>query len=166
MNLDMATSVKAAESSDGQTFPRLAVAPSNIPRLIKESDCEWMLELGKRRYSNEFDFQATELWFRNLVMRGPLMFLPMRTDNSFCISMLSTTPWRPSDPECNVALVAAEADCMWEAIALLRESIAWAKRRKCRLWRISSETGYDLRAIATRLGATSPDSRWVLKFDG
>lgn len=162
----MATSVKVAASSDGQPLERLTVAPHfNTPRLLTENDCGWMLDLGKRRYSNQFDFQATEQWYRNIVLKGPMMFWPMRTDNAFCIAMLSTTPWRPSTPECNIALVVADENCMWEAIMLLRASIEWAKRRKCSLWRVSSETDFDLEPIARKLGATEPHVRWVLRLE-
>lgn len=123
-----------------------------------------MLDLGNRRYSNQFDRIATEGWFRNLVLKGPLMFLPVRTDHAFLIAMLSTTPWRPSTPECNVAMICADYGCMWEAVALLRYSIEWAKKRKCWLWRLSSETEFDMEPIARKLGATEPDNRWILRF--
>jgi hypothetical protein len=53
---------------------------------------------------------------------------------------------------------------MWEAVMLLRASIEWAKRRKCSLWRISSETDFDLEPIARKLGAVEPSTRWVLRF--
>lgn len=94
-----------------------------------------------------------------------MMFWAMRTDNAFCIAMLSTTPWRPSIPEANVALVCADFGCMWEAITLLRESIKWARRRRCSLWRLSSETDFDLGPIAHKLGATEPNTRWVMRFE-
>jgi hypothetical protein len=162
----MATSATGRLSSDGQALERLTVAPHfNTPRLLTENDCGWMLDLGKRRYSNQFDFQATEQWYRNIVLKGPMMFWPMRTDNAFCIAMLSTTPWRPATPECNVTLVCAAENCMWEAVMLLRASIEWAKRRKCSLWRLSSETDFDLAPIAHKLGATEANVRYVLRLE-
>lgn len=93
------------------------------------------------------------------------MFLPIRTDDAFLIAMLSTTPWRPSTPECNVALVCADNGCMWQAVQLLRFSIEWARQRKCSLWRVSSETDFDLTPIAHKLGATTPDHRWIMRFE-
>jgi hypothetical protein len=162
----MATSATGRLSSDGQALERLTVAPrNNTPRLLTEGDCGWMLALAKRRYSNHFDFQATEMWYRNLVLKGPMLFYPMRTDNAFCISMLSTTPWNPSTPEANVVLVCADENCVWEAVTLLRASIAWAKNRKCSLWRVSSETHFDLGAIAHKLGAKEPQVRWVMRLE-
>jgi hypothetical protein len=94
-----------------------------------------------------------------------MMFLPVRTDNAFLIAMLSTTPWTPHTPEANVTLVCSEFGCMWQAVSLLRYSIEWAKRRKCSLWRVSSETDFDLGPIAHKLGATEPNTRWQLRFD-
>jgi hypothetical protein len=124
-----------------------------------------MLELGDRRYSGRYDRLGTELWFRNIVLKGPMMFLPLRSDNAFLIAMLSTTPWSPASPECNVALVCAEEGAMWEAVMLLRASIEWAKRRKCCLWRLSSETDFDLEPIALKLGAKERHTRYVLRLE-
>jgi hypothetical protein len=161
----MATSLKVAASSgglDADTSNRRASYQK--PRLILDTDIPWMVELGNRRYSNQYDRMATEMWFRNIVMRGPMMFYPVRTDHAFLIAMLSTTPWTPATPECNITLVVADEGCMWEAVTLLRASIAWAKQRKCSLWRLSSETGFDLAPIAHKLGATEANVRWQLRL--
>ena len=123
-----------------------------------------MVELGDRRYHGRYDRLATEMWVRNIVLKGPMMFLPIRSANAFLIAMLSTTPWMPAAPECNVTLVCAEEGKMWEAIVLLRASIEWAKRRKCSLWRVSSETDFDLEPIALKLGAKERNTRYVLRL--
>jgi hypothetical protein len=47
---------------------------------------------------------------------------------------------------------------------LLRASIEWARRRKCSLWRLSSETDFDLEPIALKLGATEANVRWQLRL--
>lgn len=124
-----------------------------------------MQELGDRRYPGKYDRLGVEMWVRNIVLKGPMMFLPIRTDNAFMIAMLSTTPWVPQTPECNVALVCADDGCMWEAVMLLRASIEWAKRRKCSLWRLSSETDFDLEPIALKLGARERSVRYVLRLE-
>lgn len=162
----MATSLKVAASSDGLDVPASSRRASyQKPRLILDTDIPWMVDLGRRRYSNKHDFMGVEMWFRNIVLRGPMMFFPVRSDNAFLIAMLNTTPWQPTDPECNVCLVCADHGAMWEAIILLRASIEWAKRRKCSLWRLSSETDFDLAPIAHKLGATEPNTRWVMRFE-
>jgi hypothetical protein len=134
-------------------------------RLINENDIGWMLELGDRRYPGRYDRLGTQMWFLNIVLKGPMMFLPIRTDDAFLIAMLSTTPWVPQTPEANVTLVCAEEGHMWEAVMLLRASIEWAKRRKCSLWRVSSETDFDLAPIALKLGATEAQVRYVKRLE-
>ena len=124
-----------------------------------------MTDLGRRRYSGRYDHLGTEMWFRNIVLKGPMMFLPIRTDHAFMIAMLSTTPWSPAAPECNVTLVCADEGWMWDAVMLLRASIEWAKRRKCCLWRVSSETDFDLEPIALKLGATERQVRYVKRLE-
>lgn len=163
----MATSLKVAASSDGpgvDASGRRALYQKPQLRLITEDDIRWMAELGDRRYPGRYDRLGTEMWFRNIVLKGPMMFLPIRSDHAFCIAMLSTTPWTPQTPECNVTLVCADEGKMWEAVMLLRASIEWAKRRKCSLWRLSSETDFDLGPIAHKLGATEANVRYVKRL--
>jgi hypothetical protein len=124
-----------------------------------------MQELGGRRYPGRYDRLATEMWVRNIVLKGPMMFLPIRSDHAFLIGMLSTTPWCPQTPECNVALVCAEEGKMWQAMMLIRISIEWAKRRKCSLWRLSSETDFDLQPIALKVGAKELNVRYILRLE-
>lgn len=164
----MATSLKVAASSDGSDVDasgRRAPYQKQQLRLITENDIAWMVELGDRRYSGRYDRLGVEMWFRNIVLKGPMMFLPIRSDNAFLIAMLSTTPWVPQTPEANVALVCADEGAMWEAVMLLRASIEWAKRRKCSLWRVSSETDFDLEPIALKLGAKERQVRYVLRLE-
>ena len=123
-----------------------------------------MQELGDRRYPGRYDRLGTEMWVRNIVLKGPMMFLPIRSDHAFLIAMLSTTPWMPATPECNITLVCAEEGKMSEAVMLLRASIEWAKRRLCSLWRLSSETDFDIGPIAHKLGATEANVRYVKRL--
>lgn len=139
-------------SSDDRVLERPIVAHSI--RLVLEGDINpWMVGLAKRRYPNNFDFQAAELWMRNVVLKQPMVFLPIRTDHAFLVALISLIPWTPADPEASVVMVCADDGCMWEAMTLLRESLAWAKRRKCVNWNVSSETAYDMAPLAQRLGA-------------
>jgi hypothetical protein len=134
------------------------------PWLINEDDIAWMHDLAKRRYSDKYDFITTEGWMRNIVLKGPLMFNASRLHNAFCVSMLSLVPWLPSVVECNVVFICAEQGCMWEAIKLLRSSIEWGRIRRCSIWRLSSDTDYDLKMIASRLGAEEISPRYVVRY--
>src|SRR5262249_42372342 len=181
---------RADQSASGVTPPHEAAESSSVPReaspsdaaschampcdavagasyrirLLQESDTEWLVSLCKRVYSAKYDSDAATMWFTGVVLRGPLMFHPMRSANAFCISMVSILPWLPSEVEGNVCMIAAEPGHMWEAAALLRESVEWARKRKCAIWRCVSETDYDLGPIALRLGAREVSARYVLRF--
>jgi hypothetical protein len=123
-----------------------------------------MVDLAARRYPQNFDIRSAEGWVRNIVMRQPMVFLPIRTDDAFLIALVACIPWKPADMECNVALVCAEDGHMWEALALIRESIEWAKQRGCAKWHISSETGYDFAPIAKRVGAGVCEPRYEVRL--
>jgi hypothetical protein len=121
--------------------------------------------LGKKRYGTAgFDYSTVEGWYRNIVLKSPMMFRSARTENAFAISMLSTLPWTPSEFECNVIFVCAEEGALWEAMKLMRDSVAWAKGRKCARWRLSSNTQFDVHAMARRLGATEISPRFTLEL--
>ena len=93
-----------------------------------------------------------------------MLFLPQRTDNAFCISMLSVTPWLPVDYETNVVVICAEDNATWEAIKLLRASVAWSRLRRCKVWRLSSDTHNDMTLLAQRLGAEEISPRYVMRL--
>lgn len=133
-------------------------------RLLVEEDIPWIIELSVRRYGKDYDYATTEGWFRNIVLKQPVLFHPVRTEHAFCISMLSVLPWMPHLAECNVVFICADDGYMWEAMHLLRASIAWGRRRRCTMWRLSSETEYDVYQIAKRLGATEQSPRYGLKY--
>lgn len=123
-----------------------------------------MLDLGKRRYTQGFDAMAMEAWFRNTVLKQPLIWLYVRLDHSFMLGVINIIPWVPGDLEFTVILVVADEGYMWEAIELLRFSIDWSKRRRIAEWRLSSETENELGAIAKRLGATELSPRYSLRL--
>ena len=131
---------------------------------MTEADVPWLDYLCKKRYSREYDPEGTTAWFINRVLTAPIMFYAARTQDAFCITMLSTVPWIPMAIEANVVFLCADDDCMWQAMRLLRCSIVWSRRRKCTLWRLSSDTDYNFRPIARRLGATALEPRYILRF--
>ena len=83
------------------------------PWLLTENDLPWLISLGKKRYGlnrgeSQFDYLTVEGWFRNIVLKSPLMFYPARLSNSFLIAMISCVPWLPSDFEAHIVFVCAE----------------------------------------------------------
>ena len=136
----------------------------NEPRLLTEHDLPWLIFLCKKRYSNRYDSSTTETWFRNIVLKSPLTFYATRTENAFQISMLSVMPWTPAEPECIVVFACADSGKGWQIIRLLRDSIAWARRRRCTIWRLSSDTDAEMVAIGKRLGAIEISPRYCIYF--
>ncbi|HEX3524235.1 MAG TPA: hypothetical protein VHT52_19365 [Stellaceae bacterium] len=124
-----------------------------------------MVELAKRRLGNhEFDLLSAEGWVRNIVLKQPMVFLPIRSSDAFLIAILAVIPWLPAKMECNVALVYAENGKMWQALTLIRESVAWARRRGCFEWHVSSESVYDLAPLARRVGAEECPPRYRVRL--
>lgn len=148
-------------ASDDGNLPLLVTAP----RLLTEADIPWLFPLFKKRYTNyPYDPITCEGWFRNRVLKEPMLFLPQRTDRAFCISMLSVTPWIPANYETNVLIICAEDNAIWESIRLLHASIEWARLRRCTMWRMSSDTDHDVSILARRMGATEISPRYELRL--
>jgi hypothetical protein len=144
--------------------PVLVKPTIDAPRVMTEADLDWLTYLCKKRYSHKYDSETTAAWFQNVVLKSPLLFFAARTQDAFCISLISVTPWLPGSIEANVVFVCCDDGCMYQALRLLRASIAWAKLRNCTLWRLSSDTDYDLAPLARRLGATELSPRYVLRL--
>lgn len=143
--------------------PVLVNEPEPI-RLLTEHDIPWLVYLCKKKYSNRFDAATTENWFRNVCLKQPLTFYPTRSDSAFQITMLNLMPWTPAEPDATVIFVCADDGAMWEAMRLMRDSIAWSKTRKCTVWRLSSDTEVEFPGIAKRLGCTEISPRYLLRF--
>lgn len=127
-------------------------------------DLPWLKYICAKRYPDAFEPESTALWYINVVLKNPMLFLPVRTRNAFLIQMISTLPWFPQEFQCNVVFIAADEGAMWEAMSLLRYGIDWAKRRKCTDWRLAGDAEFDLEPIAKRLGADEVQARFVLKL--
>lgn len=136
----------------------------DTPRIMSEGDLDWLTYLCRKRYSHAYDPESTQAWFKNIVLKSPLMFYPIRTRDAFVITMLSIVPWLPNDIDANVIFICADDGAMWQSLKLLRCSIEWAKRRRATLWRLSSDTDNDLRMLAMRVGATEIAPRFVHRF--
>jgi hypothetical protein len=124
----------------------------------------WMRGLFTRRYPNNYDATTTEQWMREIVLRGPMQFQAVRTDDALCISLCTSYPWLPNDKEVSVIVILADLGKMWQTLPLLRCSIAWAKSRNATLWRFSSETPQDCVPLMKRLGVKQDTPRFKLEL--
>jgi hypothetical protein len=131
---------------------------------MHEGDLVWLTYLCKKRYSSRYDAAGAEGWFRNIVLKAPLMFYPARSGHAFTITMLSCEPWLPSEFTANVVFTCADEGAMWETVLLLRDSIAWARKRRCTEWRMWSDTDYDVGPLARRAGANLVVQRHALRL--
>jgi hypothetical protein len=133
-------------------------------RLLTEDDVPWIVDLGKRRYSTAFDAFSAEMWFRNNVLKSPLIFFPARTDHAFTICTIITDAWLPGMRICNNLLLNSEEGAVWEEITLVRAAVDWARKRHCAEYRIWSDTDVDLAPVATRAGAQPTAIRYSVKL--
>lgn len=133
-------------------------------RLMHDGDLPWLAYLCLKRYSHRYDQEGTEGWFRNIVLKSPLLFYPSRTDHAFTITMLSCVPWLPTEWAADVVFTCADDGAMWEVLSLLRKSIEWSRKRRASVWRIMSDTDYDIAPLARRVGAGEIMPRYVLRL--
>lgn len=131
---------------------------------MTEADIPWFWEIGRRRYEHRYDGLCTEQWFRNIVLKQPFTFFPTRTENAFCISMVTLLPWLPAEPQCEVVFICADEGHEMEALKLIRASVDWGRQRRCGSWKITSETDFDLSTLAKRVGAREVWPRYTLRY--
>src|SRR5215475_4539562 len=103
---------------------RPAATVGDVPlvgvRYITSQDMAWMRGLFTRRYPNNYDATTTEQWMREIVLRGPMQFQAVRTDDALCISLCTSYPWLPNDKEVSVIVILADLGKMWQTLPLLR----------------------------------------------
>lgn len=133
-------------------------------RLLLESDLPWLHSIFRRRYPNH-DAHTTERWFLSFALKDANMFAA-RTDDAFLVAMMVVLPWLPGDPEVNVVCICADDDAGWQVIKLLRSSIEWSRKRNAARWRLNSDTGYDVRPMAMRVGAHEVNPRFEIDLRG
>lgn len=137
------------------------VAPKRH-RIVVEDDIPWMSDLAQRRYPRNYDIEAAEMWMRNIVLKQPMVFYPIRTDFAFMVTLISLLPWLPGEPEASVVMLCAEDGHMWDSVKLARASFTWAVKRNCWRWGFTSDTEFDLGPIAQRIGLVECRPRYVV----
>lgn len=152
-----------------QQFPtalhrKFEVLGPKIHRLVVEGDIPWMAALAERRYPRNYDIEAAEMWMRNIVLRQPMVFYPIRTDHAFMVTMVSLLPWTPGEPEAMVCLLCSEEGHIWDGVKLARASLEWALRRNCARWGFNSDTEFDIGPIVKRMGLVERCPRYVVNL--
>lgn len=144
--VDVGQSSRSPDSG-GPARVRVSVRPLTL------EDVPWLLDIGVRRYPNNYDPESTGRWIRNAVLPNTALYNAWRTNDAFLIALLSISPWLPNDIECHVVVTSADFGCIWQTIPLLRASIEWARSRKCVSWGFQSDTTHDIAPLMKRIGA-------------
>lgn len=130
-------------------------------RPITADDVPWGMSLANRRYEERFDPGGA------LVAIGQAMRLPtalaIRSDHGFLVANILASLWFPKKRTCQILWLCVEEGYHWEAVKLLRTSVAWAKDQKCTRWWVDSETEHEVAALAERVGARAAP-RWEIDF--
>jgi hypothetical protein len=92
------------------------------------------------------------------------LYYAARTDKAFLVAFLQIKPWLPADPEVTVSILCAEEDAGWDPIRLCRASMVWARKRNAIKLLIATETTYDLKPIALRLGAEEQPAHYQIEL--
>jgi len=124
----------------------------------------WMRRLFARRYPNNFDAAGTEQWMAEVVLKAPLRFNAIRTDDALCISLVTEVPWLPTEREVSVVVILADHGAVWQTIPLLRASIEWARYRQASAWRFHSNMPAHCTALARRVGVPLDVPHFKLHF--
>lgn len=120
-------------------------------RPITADDVPWGMSLAHRRYDEAFD-PGGALIAIGQALRSPKA-LAIRSDHGFLVADILTPGWYPKQKNCRIVWLCMEESYHWEAVKLLRASIAWAKDHGCQRWIFTSETDVPIAALAERVGA-------------
>lgn len=101
---------------------------------------------------------------REVVLKNPLKFYAIRTDDALCITVMTETPWQPNAREVGVIVVLADWTKVWQTLPLLRASVNWARKRKGVVWRFQSDTEYDIGPLMQRIGAVEDRPRYQINL--
>jgi len=134
-------------------------------RRVTYDDVPWVRELFKKRFHN-FDVETAEAWYRNVVLPNPMLWLPIRSTHGFLTAFLKSVPWLPDQKICTVITVCCDEGKVWQALPLLRYSIAWARHRGAASWEYESDRPeIDIGPLAKRLGMTSREPRYCINLE-
>jgi hypothetical protein len=134
-----------------------------VIRDLVMTDVPWVLTLAHERYP-DFDPGAALLFLTKLVSADKDQALGARDDHGFLIAHVIWPMWNPKQRECYVVMVCAEIGHHWEAVRLLRHSLAWAHEVRCSRWWFWSETDHRIDQLAKRVGARNGSMRYLIEL--
>ena len=126
------------------------------------NDVPWCFSLAYKRYRS-WDPGAVLPILLDAI-RNP-QSLALRTEHAFLIAVIIPVGWRPTERECIILAICADEGCHWEAVMLLRRSVAWAKEMKCCRWWVQSEEAHHIDMMAKRIGARAGPIRYFVEIE-
>lgn len=127
-------------------------------RHLTVADLPWMMSLAYSRYG-PYDPGRALTYLLNVLQDQ--FALCIRSAESFLIASRVVPLWG-TPPECHIVFLCAAPGAHWQAITLLRQSVAWARDNGCCKWWFGSETRFDVRSLAKRVGAQEAWPRYKL----
>lgn len=122
-------------------------------RDITADDIPWIASLCQRRYGfAEYDVGG------GLIALGEAMRSPnavaWRNAHGFLVGNIQIRIWAPKHRSLHILALCVEEGHHWDAVELLRASVAWAGRQGCDQWWLSgSESEHRIGPLAKRVGA-------------
>lgn len=128
---------------------------------VEVADLPWVLSLGYECYG-PYDPGGVLQFLLGAINNPNILAIRSEDKNAALAAHINIPPWYPKSPECNVLLVCARKGSHWQAVKLLRESVAWARLRGCVIWRFHSDSVHDVGALAKRVGARNDTARYIM----
>ena len=127
-------------------------------RDIGPDDFPWVFSLAQQRYEG-YD-QGGALQALATAVRIPTA-IAWRTDHGFLVANTTGTLWYPKRRALEILALCVEEGHHWDAVKLLRASVAWARDKGCERWLVNSDTQHQIGSLAVRAGAM-PEPRYVI----
>lgn len=134
--------------------------PLTSPRITAD-DIPWILSLGYERYG-PYDPGGVLLMLLQGLRSEATLMIRSEPKNAVLVANYVTPPWYPNRRECHVMFLVSKSGAHWQAMKLLRESVAWARLQGCARWRFHSETAHDVGALCRYVGAREDSPRYVV----
>lgn len=136
--------------------------PPTSPRIVA-GDIPWILSLASERY-RQFDPGGALTFLIQALQSQTTLMIRTEQKSAFLIASTVSAPWYPKELDCHVMGFCAKPGAHWQALKLLRESVAWAKLQGCVRWRFHSETEHDVGALCRRVGARQDSPRYLIEL--
>lgn len=125
------------------------------------ADMAWGMRLALASYP-QYDLTCAVSWVTTHINDANLRFV--RTEHALGIATISRKFWTPGVLEGAVIALFCEPGNTWDALAVVRSLAAWAKEKGAVSLELSSDTVYDVSALAKRLGKITTVTGYIAEI--